>query len=166
MGFIRRHAVFCGTEKVKLPSLVISRPVRLVCVQNTSSSDVLGRPTWEARAPQLEFLGAWRAPRNFYSGDQLWGLDALTKMLGSPKRLAPWNFPKSTALDSGLRRLASFVSCNRISFFFDLLMRSNRTNYERTTEELTILTNNRRRFNCDNRRIETHQLLITSLCSQ
>ena len=28
------------------------------------------------------------------------------------------------------------------------------------------LTNNRRLFNCDNRRIETHQLLITSLHSQ
>jgi len=41
-----------------------------------------------------------------------------------------------------------------------------KTNYERTTGELTILTNNRRLFNCDNRRIETHQLLITSLHSQ
>ena len=30
-------------------------------------------------------LGAQRAPRNFYSGDQLWGLGALAKILGSPK---------------------------------------------------------------------------------
>ena len=85
MGFIRQHAGFCRTQKLKLPSLVIRRPVRLVCVQNTSSSDVHGRPTREASAPQLECLGAQRAPWNFYSGDQLWGLGALTKMLGSPK---------------------------------------------------------------------------------
>ena len=85
MGFIRQHAGFCRTEKLKLPSLVITRPVRFVCVQDTSSSDVLGRPTWEAWAPQLECLGARRAPRNFYSGDQLWGLGDLNKMLGSPK---------------------------------------------------------------------------------
>ena len=32
------HKTTCGF----LPSLVISRPVRFVCVQNTSSSDVLG----------------------------------------------------------------------------------------------------------------------------
>ena len=35
-------------------------------------------------------------------------------------------------------------------------------NYRRSEN----LTNNRRLFNCDNRRIETHQLLITSLHSQ
>ena len=85
MGFIRQHAGFCRTQKLKLPSLVISRPVRFMCVKNTSSSDVLGRPTSEAWAPELECLGARRAPRNFYSGDQLWGLGALTKLLGSPK---------------------------------------------------------------------------------
>ena len=85
MGFIRQQAGFCRTQKLKLPSLVISRRVRFACVQNTSSSDVLGRPTWEAWAPQLECLGARRAPRNFYSGDQLWGLGDLNKMLGSPK---------------------------------------------------------------------------------
>ena len=85
MGFLRQHAGFCRTQKLKFLSLVISRPVRFVCVQNTSSSYVLGRPTWEAWAPQLECLGARRAPWNFYSGDQLWGLGALTKMLGSPK---------------------------------------------------------------------------------
>ena len=54
-GFHKTTSGFCGTENLKLPSLVISRPVRLVCVQNTSSSDVLGRPTWEAWAPQLEY---------------------------------------------------------------------------------------------------------------
>ena len=47
------------------------------------------RCTWvtnlEAWAPQLECLGAQRAPQNFYSGDLLWGLGALAKMLGSPK---------------------------------------------------------------------------------
>ena len=43
----------------------------------------------------------------------------------------------------------------------DLLTRQSRTNYERTDN----FTNNRRLFNCDNRRIETHQLLITSLHS-
>ena len=85
MGFIRQHAGFCRTQKLKLPSLVISRPVRFVCVKNTWSSDILGRPTWEAWAPELECLGALRAPRKFYSGDQLWGLGALTKMIGSPK---------------------------------------------------------------------------------
>ena len=85
MGFIRQHADFCWTQKLKLPSLVISRPARFMCVQNTSSSDVHGRPTWEVWAPQLECLGARWAPWNFYSGDQLWGLGALTKMLGSPK---------------------------------------------------------------------------------
>ena len=37
-----------------------------------------------------------------------------------------------------------------------------RENYWRTDN----LTNNRRLFNCDKRRIETHQLLITSLHSQ
>ena len=40
------------------------------------------------------------------------------------------------------------------------------TYYERTTEELTIWPTKRRLFNCDNRRIETHQLLITRLHSQ
>ena len=85
------HKTTCGFlwnpiwQKLKLPSLVISRPVRFVCVQNTSSSDVLGRPTWEAWTPQLECFGAQRAPQSFYSGNQLWGLGALTKMLGSPK---------------------------------------------------------------------------------
>ena len=74
-----------GTQKLKLPSLVISRRVRFAFVQNTSSSDVLGRPTWEAWAPQLECLGTRRAPRNFYLGDQLWGLGDLNKMLGSLK---------------------------------------------------------------------------------
>ena len=44
--------------------------------------------------------------------------------------------------------------------------RSTKTNYERMTGELTILTNNRQLFNCDNRLIETHQLLIMSLHSQ
>ena len=39
----------------------------------------------EAWAPQLEWLGGRRAPQNFYSGDQLWGLGALVKMLWSPK---------------------------------------------------------------------------------
>ena len=34
MGFIRQHAGFCRTQKLKLPSLVISRPVRFMCVQN------------------------------------------------------------------------------------------------------------------------------------
>ena len=35
-----------------------------------------------------------------------------------------------------------------------------------TIKALDNLTNNRRLFNCDKRRIETHQLLITSLYSQ
>ena len=52
MGFIRQHAGFCRTQKLKLPSLVINRPVRFMCIQNTSSSDVHGWPTWEAWAPQ------------------------------------------------------------------------------------------------------------------
>ena len=34
-----------------------------------------------------------------------------------------------------------------------LLTRSSKTNYKSMTGELTILTNNRRLFNCDNRRI-------------
>ena len=34
MGFIRQHAGFCQTQKLKLPSLVISRPVRFMCAQN------------------------------------------------------------------------------------------------------------------------------------
>ena len=46
MGFIRQHVGFCHTQNLKLPSLVIGRPVRFMCVQNTFSSDVLGRPTW------------------------------------------------------------------------------------------------------------------------
>ena len=99
MGFIRRHAGFCGAEKLKLPSLVISRPVRFVCVQNTSSS---GRPTWEAWAPQLECLGVRRAPRNFYSGDQLWGLAALTKMLASPKGSLKFSLEHSLGYGSPL----------------------------------------------------------------
>ena len=41
----------------------------------------------EAWAPQLECLGGQRAPQNFYLGDQLSGLGALAKMLGS--RRAP-----------------------------------------------------------------------------
>ena len=41
------HKTSCGflsnpKLKLKLPSLVISRPVRFLCVQNTSSSDVHG----------------------------------------------------------------------------------------------------------------------------
>ena len=35
-----------------LVSLVTNRPVKLVCVQNTSSSDVLGRPTWSPGHPR------------------------------------------------------------------------------------------------------------------
>ena len=77
------HKTTCGF--LSNPKVVISRTVRFMCVQNTSSSDVHGRPTWETWAPQLECLGARRAPQNFYLGDQLWGLGALTKMLGSPK---------------------------------------------------------------------------------
>ena len=50
IGFIRQRAGFCRTQKLKLPSLVISRPVRFVCVQNTSSSDVLGRLTLRSGA--------------------------------------------------------------------------------------------------------------------
>ena len=46
------------------------------------------RCTWttnlEAWLPQQEYLGA-RHPRNFYSGNQLWGLDTLAKMLWSPR---------------------------------------------------------------------------------
>ena len=52
----------------------------------------------------------------------------------------------------------------------DLLTDSSKTNYERMTGQLTIhLTDKYKQlFNCDNsnRRIETHQLLITSLHSQ
>ena len=41
------HITTCAfLSHPKLPSLVISRPVGLGCVQNTSLSDVLGRPTW------------------------------------------------------------------------------------------------------------------------
>ena len=89
MGFIGQHAHFCCTQKLKLPSLVINRPVKLVCVQNASSSDVLGRPTWSPGHPRWNVWKACRAPQNFYSGDQLWGLGALTKMLGSLKLLLP-----------------------------------------------------------------------------
>ena len=103
MGFIRQQAGFCRTQKLKLPSLVISRRVRFACVQNTSSSDVLGRPTWEAWAPQLECLGARRAPRNFYLGDQLWGLGTLTKMLGSPKGSLKFSLEHSLELTSALQ---------------------------------------------------------------
>ena len=99
MGFIRQHVGFCRTQKLKIPSLVISRAVRFVCIQNTSSSDVLGWPTWEAWAPQLECLGARRGPRKFYSGDQLWGLGALNKMLGSPKGSLKFSLEHSLALD-------------------------------------------------------------------
>ena len=97
MGFIRQHAGFCRTQKLKLLSLVISGPVRFVCVKNTWSSDVLRRPTWEAWAPELECLGARRAPRKFYSGNQLWGLGALTKMHGSPKGSLKFSLEHSLA---------------------------------------------------------------------
>ena len=40
----------------------------------------------------------------------------------------------------------------------DLLTRSSKTNYEKNDWRTDNLTNNRRLFNCDNRRIETHQL--------
>ena len=59
MGFIRQHAGFCRTHKLKLPSLVNSRPVRFVRVQNTSSSNVLrrvlerrGHPSWNGWEPK------------------------------------------------------------------------------------------------------------------
>ena len=47
----------------------------------------------EAWAPQLECLGAQRAPQNFYSGDQLWGLGALAKIFTLAEiflRAQPW----------------------------------------------------------------------------
>ena len=48
---------------------------------------VFVRCTWmtNLEAPQLECLGARRSSQNFYLSDQLWGLGALAKMLGSPK---------------------------------------------------------------------------------
>ena len=39
----------------------------------------------EAWAHQLECLRAQSTPRNFYLGDQLWGLGAIAKILGTPK---------------------------------------------------------------------------------
>ena len=51
--------------------------------------------TW---APHLEWLGARRAPWNFYSGNQLWGLGALVKMLGSPKGSLKFSLEHSLAL--------------------------------------------------------------------
>ena len=51
----------------------------------------------EAWALQLEWLEALRAPRNFYSGDPLWGLGALVKMLGSPKGSLKFSLEDSLA---------------------------------------------------------------------
>ena len=44
----------------------------------------------------------------------------------------------------------------------DLMRESSKTNYKRTTGQLTILTNNKRLFNCDNWWIETHKRLHES----
>ena len=58
MSFIREHVGFGRTQKLKLPSLMISRRVRFACVLNTSSSDVLdqlerpGHPSWNAWEPK------------------------------------------------------------------------------------------------------------------
>ena len=57
-------------------------------------------------SPGLECLGARRAPRNFCSGDQLWGLGALTKMLGSPKGSLKFSLEHSLVI-SGRRDLDS-----------------------------------------------------------
>ena len=51
----------------------------------------------EPWAPQVECLGARRAPQNFYSGDQLWGLGTLAKMLGSPKGSLKFSLEHSLA---------------------------------------------------------------------
>ena len=58
MGFIRQHAGFCRTQKLKLPSLVIGRPVRFVCKilpHQMYSGDQLerpGHPSWNAWEPE------------------------------------------------------------------------------------------------------------------
>ena len=61
IGFIGQHGGFCRTQKLKLLSLVTNRPVKLVCVQNTSSI------------------------RQMYSGDQRGALGTPGGMFGSSK---------------------------------------------------------------------------------
>ena len=62
--------------------MVISRPVKWVCIQYF----FIIRCTWttnlEAWASQQEYLRV-QNPQNFYSGNQLWGLGTLAKILGS-----------------------------------------------------------------------------------
>ena len=142
MGFIRRHAGFCGTEKLKLLSMVISKPVRLVCVQNTSSSDVLWRPTWEAWATQLECLGVRSAPRNFYSDDQLWGLAPLTKILGSPKGSLKFSLEHSLGLE--FTSFSVFCVLQSCQFFFSTYWRDQAklTTRERLENLRVFIANN------------------------
>ena len=64
------------------------------------------------RATNLRGLGTpagMRAPRNFHSGGQLWGLGTLTKMLGSPK--GSLKFSLEHSLDISFTS-GSFASCN------------------------------------------------------
>ena len=85
MGFISQHVGVCGTQKLKLPSLMISRPVRWVCVQMYSGDQlgglgtpagmfgspkgfpicVLGWPSLRSGHLSYNCLGAQRAPWSF-----------------------------------------------------------------------------------------------------
>ena len=99
MGFIGQHASFCQGQKLKLPSLVINSPVKLghskyFYVRCTRVTNL------EPLAPQLEFLGAQGAPQNIYSGNQLWGLGGLAKMLGSPKGSLKFSLEHSLEYDT------------------------------------------------------------------
>ena len=89
----------CHAQKLKLPSLVINRPVKLgytkyFFVRCTQVTDL------EPSAPQLEFLGAQGAPQNIYSGNQLWGLGVLAKMLGSSKGSLKFSLEHSLEYDT------------------------------------------------------------------
>ena len=84
-GFHRTTCGFLSHPKAEISDFSDQKASRI----SVRTKYFFFRCTWvtnlEPWASQVECLGAWRAPQNFYSGDQLWGLGTLAKMLWSPK---------------------------------------------------------------------------------
>ena len=96
-GFIGQHAVFLSHPKAKITKF----GDRQASKNSVRTKYFFVRCTWatnlEPWAPQLECLGAQRVPQKFSSGNQIWGLGALAKMLGSPKGSLKFSLEHSTA---------------------------------------------------------------------
>ena len=86
----------------------------------------------EAWTPQLE-----RAHQNFYKGDQLWGLSALAKLLGSHKGSLKFSLEHSLAYSikiSESKKRKCKVPCT-VSFWFTQLWSENILSFENSLFE-------------------------------